>query len=47
MYFLVYLQRLVGTRRLESLEMRIKNRVKSAGEFGETDTIIMDDYFFI
>lgn len=28
-------------------EMLIKNHIKSIDEFGQTNTIIMDDYFFI
>lgn len=28
-------------------EILIKNHIKSIDEFGQTNTIIMDDYFFI
>ena len=31
----------------ERSEILIKNHIKSIDEFGQTNTIIMDDYFFI
>jgi len=31
----------------KQLKMNMKNRVRSIDEFAQTDTLIMDDYFFL
>jgi hypothetical protein len=48
MYLMIHIHRIIDRRELDKqYKMLMKNRVKSIDELAQTNTLIMDDYFFL
>jgi hypothetical protein len=48
MYLMIHIHRMIDTRVLDKqYKMVMKNRIKSIDELAQTNTLIMDDYFFL
>jgi hypothetical protein len=48
MYLLIYIHRAIDLRIMaRKYKLNFKNSIKSLDELAQTDTLIMDDYFFI
>lgn len=48
MYILIYIQRAIDSRIMaKKYKLSFKNSIKSLDELAQTDTLIMDDYFFL
>lgn len=48
MYILIYIHRVIDSRIMSKrYKLKFKNSLKSLDELAQTDTLIMDDYFFL
>jgi hypothetical protein len=48
MYLMIHIHRMIDTKAMyQKYKVIMKNRIKSIDELAQTDTLIMDDYFFL